>query len=853
MPRLRTTLLLLILAPPTWAEPPGDAKRRTDQYGDPLPEGVKARLGSTRFHVAAQTLITDAAFSPDGRVLAATFSDKNGNGVTCLDVATGKEIRRFEVPGKAELRRVVYSPNGKWLGARGEREIFFWDMTSPSQIGHFLPEQQSVNIFAFLPDGRTIVTASRPDNFGDDSLLRFWDLTTGLKNRQLSGHKSLVVSIVSSFDGKKLITQSIPERNGEGKQQRTIPGAICFWNLTSGELIQRHKLPDGTVEISQNGKFCIVEGADESRRVCEFETMTELFGIDNMTQTQFTPDDRILAIAPDEIRLLDVPTAKVLRHLEESRGLCSPGRYYAETSFSADGKLAAVWRAYGGTTNQTFLRVWNLTTGREVWPPEGHRSSINSLALSVDGKRAGSASDDGTVRLWDTATAKTRRVYAGHGCEVTNLALAPDNMTIASADRANEVHLWTPATGALIRRLSLGEDLPYGVVLTFTPDSRMLVLQVPGNSVLVVDAKTGENLRRFEPGYEFLQWMTLPRDGRLLATLGTNETGYLFTLWDFATGRELCQVQPECEQAEAFGRGVFSEDGKYLAISRYLSSRFGGDTDHGIRIWEVATGKEVAKFAWPDGSWPFVFSPGGREIIGTSAVGKVQLFDLQTEQRYQEYTSHLDSISALALSADGRTLVSASMDSTLLVWDAAAFASRARQDHPLSPKALTATWERLNGADAITAYRAMWDFLRLPEASVAFLRELVRPVPQINAKRIANLIDSLDSDRYEEREHASRELGALAEQAEPALRRVLANPHSPETGRRVKRLLAPIEKGILAGSQLQAVRVTALLERIGTPKARQVLVGWASGAPEARLTREAKAAVHRLEQRVGRD
>jgi hypothetical protein len=50
----------------------------------------------------------------------------------------------------------------------------------------------------------------------------------------------------------------------------------------------------------------------------------------------------------------------------------------------------------------------------------------------------------------------------------------------------------------------------------------------------------------------------------------------------------------------------------------------------------------------------------------------------------------------------------------------------------------------------------------------------------------------------------------------------------------------------LSGSRLQAVRVTTLLERIGTPDAKQLLEEYAKGEPAARLTREAKASLERL-------
>ena len=69
-------------------EKPADKKvTRTDPYGDPLPEGVRTRLGTIRFRVqegAEQLLI-----SPNGKLLA--ISDRVG--VALLDASSGKRLR----------------------------------------------------------------------------------------------------------------------------------------------------------------------------------------------------------------------------------------------------------------------------------------------------------------------------------------------------------------------------------------------------------------------------------------------------------------------------------------------------------------------------------------------------------------------------------------------------------------------------------------------------------------------------------------------------------------------------------------------------------------------------------------
>jgi hypothetical protein len=107
----------------------------------------------------------------------------------------------------------------------------------------------------------------------------------------------------------------------------------------------------------------------------------------------------------------------------------------------------------------------------------------------------------------------------------------------------------------------------------------------------------------------------------------------------------------------------------------------------------------------------------------------------------------------------------------------------------------------------------------------------------------------LDSDRFETREQASAELQRLGEQAEPALRKAMAAKPSLEASRRLRALLDRVERRTPSAEQLHALRAVEVLEHIGSPEAQRVLQTLAEGAPEAMLTREAKAALVRLAHR----
>src|SRR5262249_10145617 len=115
--------------------------------------------------------------------------------------------------------------------------------------------------------------------------------------------------------------------------------------------------------------------------------------------------------------------------------------------------------------------------------------------------------------------------------------------------------------------------------------------------------------------------------------------------------------------------------------------------------------------------------------------------------------------------------------------------------------------------------------------------------PARQEPRIDRLVRDLGSIDYQTRENATRQLAALGDKAEEALRATLLSGGDLEVRRRAERLLRP-----LAGRTLPAAqrRCLALLEQIGSAEGREHLRQLAKGAPGARLTLEAQAALERL-------
>jgi hypothetical protein len=130
-----------------------------------------------------------------------------------------------------------------------------------------------------------------------------------------------------------------------------------------------------------------------------------------------------------------------------------------------------------------------------------------------------------------------------------------------------------------------------------------------------------------------------------------------------------------------------------------------------------------------------------------------------------------------------------------------------------------------------------------PKEAVPFLGERVRPAAPTDAGKVARLLAGLDNDSFDERERATTELRRLGDLAGPALRQFLKGSPAPEGRRRAEEILAELDRALAPREQLRDLRAVEALEWAGAADALRTL---AAGAPEARLTREAKAALGRL-------
>jgi hypothetical protein len=286
----------------------------------------------------------------------------------------------------------------------------------------------------------------------------------------------------------------------------------------------------------------------------------------------------------------------------------------------------------------------------------------------------------------------------------------------------------------------------------------------------------------------------------------------------------------------------FSADGRLMAgrLER------GGKSADALAVWELASGRVLARLAGGDRIAQVEFGPDGRSVAVVDGRG-VRVLDLLTGKPVAEFaapdiTCETNARGAgpqtVAFSADGRRLATGHRDGSMTIWAV-----------PAPPAADAAdVWAGL-ASESPTTGRAAVDRATRDPVAVKDVLTRFRPPAEVSDPKVAALIADLDSDSFPVRESATRTLRELGGTAGPALRRALAGVASAEARRRLEGIVAAIPAAVerlpLTGDTLRGVRAIEALERVRTAEAREALRAWADQGRDPRLAAEAQAAVAR--------
>jgi WD40 repeat protein len=249
-----------------------------------------------------------------------------------------------------------------------------------------------------------------------------------------------------------------------------------------------------------------------------------------------------------------------------------------------------------------------------------HTAPIHGLAVSPDGRRVVSTSDDGMLRVWNLADRAQVAALKGHQAQVWAAAFVSGGREVLSADWMGCFTLW--------------------------------------------DAGSGREVAAFGPrsGAHGVTTLAVSPDGRRVATGGFDST---VRLWDLTTRTEL---RTWTGHADTVWAVAFARDGRTV---------FSGSFDGDIRVWSVDADACVARWteAEPEQrGWKraLLLSSDGGQLLAGGASSPRAWRVATGEQLPAFHGRHEDSVVALAIAADGRRLVTGGFDGQLALWDLAA-------------------------------------------------------------------------------------------------------------------------------------------------------------------------------------
>ncbi|HEY7425532.1 MAG TPA: PQQ-binding-like beta-propeller repeat protein, partial [Gemmataceae bacterium] len=810
-------LVLLCIANILGAEP------KRDRYGDPLPEGAIARLGSLRLRT--EQPIFAAVFTSDGKTLATVGYDAR---ICYWDRDTGKEGRRVKVPAFSGMPR--FSADGKTL-ILGTRDgmIRFIDTTRGAEKWTLSYSQRgTLRALEVSRDGKTLAALH-------GGTVVVWDTTGGKPRHEFKGLDGQPLPpgglLALTPDGKQLV---LPHANGSlhlvdtasGKEIRAFKAVQAMPGVPPIACAPRPTIsPDGrylALSFPASNRILLLD-LTTGKNVREWSASSA--GRDNLV---FTPDSRILArLGHQEVQLFNVRSGKAIRKLSLPAGSAGP------LVFSPDGQTLAICR------NGCIIDLWDVATGRSLHAPAGHTSLVHSLVFFPDGKRLASSDQGGRLIVWDLASA---RDLAHHESTMAanmmtnSLAVDEDGKTLRylSFDYGNGIHRWDPAAGGEASRQQLPIRKPGLFVLS--PDGRTLAAKMFSSvsQVQLNDLPRGEAARTITLANQTrVEGALFSPNSRLLLT---GSSDFILRLWDRDTAKLVRELPADVPRpGRAPRHWTFAGDGRSLAYF-----------DTHVRIREIASGGQRLQVLFPHDVRILAYSPDGRFLACERSDGLFLLFGTATGKQLARWQGRQGGLFSLAFSPDSRLLASGGANGSIVLWKLPE-----GEGLPTTLKAEEAVvlWKTLADDDAARANRALAGLAAAPAQAVPLIKQRFRTDwKKLDAKQLARLIADLDDEAFKVRERATRELSEAGSDAADALHQALASNPSTEVKRRLEDLLNRLSKG---GSpeHLRSLRAIEVLERIGTPEAIDVLRELARQSLPAELHEDIEASLRRVEIR----
>jgi len=560
------------------------------------------------------------SFSAGDRFLAAggrgggIMNEEQTGQVRIWDFAKLEEIATYSTP--RGVRSVALSRDGgrvaysSWSG-----DIWLHEVRGVELLHETFEAPLCV---ALSPDGKLLV------GFTERSQLRTWDAVTGKPLEKgaggFQGGSFHFLWVGFSPDGKYLAA-------GGGQNNAAEGIKVAVWNVAT-----------------RNLAYTLSTYPEQVR------------------SASFTADSKTLAVCGGKsIAMFDLETGRGLSQTEV--GDTKIGR----VQFSSDGSLLAA--ANGVTAEGGLVTLWDPATGKAIGTLAGHQQEVRAMAFTDDGKTLVTGSPDRTIRLWNVADrrqigmlpeAKAESDAEDKPAAILALAYAPDGITAATADEDGKLSIYGLSPPRLLRSWTGHADA--AAALAWSPDGKTVASGGYDKTVKTWNPATGELVRSHGGHTGWVVALAFSHDGQTLASGSYDRS---IRLWNMADGRERLTLAGHTATVRAL---AFSHDDKLLAS---------GSSDQSVRLWGAADGHPQATLAGHGAVVRSVaFSSDDRLLASGGEDQAIKLWNVDGHDLHATLAGHTDTISSVAFAQ--QTLVSTSWDGTLRTWDLDALEARGK-------------------------------------------------------------------------------------------------------------------------------------------------------------------------------
>ena len=247
----------------------------------------------------------------------------------------------------------------------------------------------------------------------------------------------------------------------------------------------------------------------------------------------------------------------------------------------------------------------------------------------------------------------------GHEFTVWSLATTQDGLTIISGGQDATIRVWDVANEKEIAKL-IGHDGPvYGLVLM--PDNNKLVSIADKDlAVKIWDLESRTLLTSLAPNSAHVNAVAVSPDQRYLVTGGDDG---IARFWDIDRGIMLRYI----EHSQGIYTITISPDGRHMLCGSKKAPTT--DTPGTIWIWDFELGVELRKLEGHKGHvTALAMTADSRYILSGGQDGVVHLWDLETGTLLKTMSGHRTAIVMIHITSDGQHVITGSTDGTVRAW-----------------------------------------------------------------------------------------------------------------------------------------------------------------------------------------